>query len=537
MTRYNVLVPSSRVRQQQQQEQPHGSARRWRLLWPVTVLLLFQSAFGRATTTTITTSAFGHHPRLFVLHPSSRNNKHQATSPLANVPKRTITRTTTTTTTTTTGRSFRPRLTKEDPHNHDDDDADDDDDSRHKRQPKISRPPVPPLMVHSTRAPPPTAPLPPPPRQQQRRNVLHHGVAAVLSLAMTSGGGWASLHHTPAAFAAAAATTTTTTSLEEVCANGSLQLEQAVPGAYEQACMQLPVRTVPLDVRVHAASSSQKHSSKQPTTRMERTVLELEQGASGAGTTGLAVWNSSLLMVRLLQALQHRDVDCFVRQSCIVEVGCGTGLVSLAVSRLGAPWVIATDSNPTVVELAQRNVQRNRIRAAKPPPPDHSNGSSPSGPDPSVVEVSQLSWGALSAVDYAERASLMVGSDLTYNAGSWRALAETWDTMLHPTGSVLYVTLGHDGLTPTAELSGFLAVARACGLVPVTPADVTWPFATSTNDKKASSSSLLQVLAPTLSPSEQALIQSTGGIGIVVLQKTAHVNRGRNSTTGVAGMS
>jgi SAM-dependent methyltransferase len=230
----------------------------------------------------------------------------------------------------------------------------------------------------------------------------------------------------------------------------------------------------------------------------------------------LAVWNSSLLLSRLLQALVVVEentataVDGMKKkgasalflssQSSVWELGCGTGLVSLTTAALGAGGVHATDGNPAVVQLAKRNLENNRSRMP------NANCQ---------MQAMLLPWGLLDASDYTESADLILGSDLTYNAGSWRVLAETMATLLKPTGCVIYLSLGHANFEVNAEMDGFLAVAREQGLVPVkSPMDPNWPLPV------VSYRSLEELLLLTcVSPSERDILQSTGGVRVLVLCK------------------
>lgn len=50
-----------------------------------------------------------------------------------------------------------------------------------------------------------------------------------------------------------------------------------------------------------------------------------------------------------------------------------------------------------------------------------------------------LQWGLLDATEYDTSADVIIGSDLTYNSGSWVALAETMSTLLKDEGIVIYL--------------------------------------------------------------------------------------------------
>ena len=265
------------------------------------------------------------------------------------------------------------------------------------------------------------------------------------------------------------AATISDTSLK-LCQTGALMPEQAITGAYEQECMSLPEREIPYtDIRQRTSGT-----------------LRIQQGTAGAGTTGLAVWNSSLLLSRLLQQLAISDWS----SRCVLELGCGTGLASLTAAALGANKVLATDGNPAVVTLAEQNIRDNGLSDR--------------------VQAQLLPWSFMNALDYADGMDLVVGSDLTYQSQNWPALAETMATVVKPrTGLVLYLTLGHAGFAVQAELQGFLAVAQQYGLVPVVDAaTVGLPTTDLTR----------LVYEKCIHREELPIVQSTGGVRVLALQ-------------------
>lgn len=211
------------------------------------------------------------------------------------------------------------------------------------------------------------------------------------------------------------------------------------------------------------------------------------QGNVGAGRTGVAVWNSCLLLTRLLDTLTRQD-SSWLKDKTVVELGSGAALASIAAAKLGAKQVLATDGNPNVVELANRNIQRNQVE--------------------DKVEATTLQWSFLDAVDYVDVADVVIGSDLTYNSGTWRVLAETFSTILKPGGVVLYLTLGHAGFNVEGELNGFLSVVQSEGLELVGESDAASPF-----------QMLSKSLAQCISTKEQSVLDATGGVRVVVLRK------------------
>jgi SAM-dependent methyltransferase len=249
------------------------------------------------------------------------------------------------------------------------------------------------------------------------------------------------------------------------CNKGTIIAESAVPGAYQQVCMTLEQRQVPLP----SISNT----------------LQIQQGQVAAGRTGVAVWNSALLLVRLLDALTRKD-SRWLYDKTILELGCGTGVASIAMAKLGASHVICTDGNPDVLELAQRNVELNNV------------GSN--------VQVSELQWGLLNAIDYSDVADVVIGSDLTYNSGTWRVLSETLTTVLKPGGFVVYLSLGHAGFNVNGELNGFLQVNEDLQVVDDTSHFL--PVA-----------QLQKLLGEIVTPEEESVLDATGGVRVVVLQK------------------
>lgn len=311
--------------------------------------------------------------------------------------------------------------------------------------------------------------------------------------------------------------------LRRKCAGPALAAEQPVPGAYQQECMELAVRHIPVRRRPSPNQQKkweEKHAGAPSSDPGTVILLEIQQIPSGggsnqsgslAGSTGTVVWNSSLLLTRLLERLTEMDASPFAWHTAnkesaqsptmsprstaaatttVMELGCGTALVSLAAAALGADRVLATDGNPAVVALAAANVERN-----------HASDN---------VQAIHLPWGLLSAVDYSESADLVLGSDLTYFSGNWPALAETMATVLTPRGTVLYLSLGHSGFDVNAELDGFLSVAAGYGLEQRTSGSG-WSERALTD----------MLLNDCLTAHELDMIKTNGGVRVVALRKSS----------------
>jgi len=288
-------------------------------------------------------------------------------------------------------------------------------------------------------------------------------------------------------------------------------------------------------------------------------------GGSVAGRTGVALWNSGILLTRLIDALallegttdtttdtsttstsstitKSKNIstssknanskntnsatttkDTFFRDKTILELGCGTALASIAASKLGAGYVIATDGNKEVLGLARRNLERNGIFPHGGDTTDtittttsSSNSSNSSGGGNGVV--AGLQWGLMDASDYYDTADLIIGSDLTYNSGNWRVLVETLGSVLAPDGIVIYLTLGHSGFNVEGEINGFLTVVESVGeLEVVKEGSAQWPFQ---NIK-----SLTRLLGDSLGSQEKEVVAGTGGYKVLMLRR-----RSKNSS-------
>jgi len=278
------------------------------------------------------------------------------------------------------------------------------------------------------------------------------------------------------------------------CKNGAIVSESAVPGAYQQVCMSLPTRSITLK------STGDTINIFQGTADDGGGGGASNQG-SVAGRTGVALWNSGILLSRLLDSLAQEEHD-FFKGKCVLELGCGTALASIVASKLGADNVIATDGNEEVCRLARRNLEHNNIF----PENDESSSGVQRG------NASYLKWGSLDAVDFYDTADVVIGSDLTYNSGSWGLLAETFDAILKPNGIVIYLTLGHAGFNVAGELGGFLTLVESKGTIEVVKeGSLAWPF--------PNVSSLEKLLSKSLTAMEREVITGTGGFKAVVLQK------------------
>jgi len=247
---------------------------------------------------------------------------------------------------------------------------------------------------------------------------------------------------------------------DNICQNGALMDESAVPGAYSSMCMGLPKRTITLPkyqercrglgkIPIHNSydasinSNNYLNRGQQQCQYIQPGTIIVQQQAGGSGNTGMSVWNSGLLLTRLLDVLvdefewqqrerrgrstKNENDNNFWMNQDVIELGTGTGVCSIAAHQLGARSVIATDGNPRVLELTEFNIRRNCYSTTS-----GDTSADPNFPSPQVLNIKTepLQWGLLNAMDYSESASIVIGADLTYNPGAWRVLAETIVTIL-----------------------------------------------------------------------------------------------------------
>jgi hypothetical protein len=88
-------------------------------------------------------------------------------------------------------------------------------------------------------------------------------------------------------------------------------------------------------------------------------------------------------------------------------------------------------------------------------------------PPSAAVGARLLTWGgADTAADLGRPAGydVLLGADVLYSTGAWRALAQSAVKLLSPTGVLIIASTGHDGLSAPAEVAGFRAVAEPLGL-------------------------------------------------------------------------
>ena len=94
-----------------------------------------------------------------------------------------------------------------------------------------------------------------------------------------------------------------------------------------------------------------KPYKKSYTAKSGEEVIEIDPGmAFGTGTHP-----TSYLCVRLME-------ECDMHGACALDVGCGTGILSIAASKLGAADVMAVDLDPEAVSSTERNSKLNACK-------------------------------------------------------------------------------------------------------------------------------------------------------------------------------
>lgn len=168
-------------------------------------------------------------------------------------------------------------------------------------------------------------------------------------------------------------------------------------------------------------------------------------GDEGQSSTGASIWPSAVSLSRYLE-----DESVLVKGKNVLEIGSGLGVNSLAAEAIGAKMVTITDGDPSVLNLASGNMQRNFPRATN-------------------VRVRALSFGDKdiigSLVEEAKEAGgydLIIGSDLTYKKDGWPTFVSTIRDLGSDKTVALYATAPRyrgewESLQKQFEEAGFMA--------------------------------------------------------------------------------
>nr|CCA17001.1 conserved hypothetical protein [Albugo laibachii Nc14] len=90
--------------------------------------------------------------------------------------------------------------------------------------------------------------------------------------------------------------------------------------------------------------------------------IEIAQRWKNDGKGGTALgFGASVYDAAIVLALYLAHNPDYVRNKNVLELGCGTGFLSIAAARLGASFVLATDGDRESVQLAAENTSHNLI--------------------------------------------------------------------------------------------------------------------------------------------------------------------------------
>ncbi|KAF8540644.1 putative methyltransferase-domain-containing protein [Trichophaea hybrida] len=120
------------------------------------------------------------------------------------------------------------------------------------------------------------------------------------------------------------------------------------------------------------------------------TILETPSLISGLGTTGLRTWEAALALGEYLLLRPP------LSSTKVLELGAGTGLVSLVAARLGVRSILATDGDEGVCEGLRKNVGLNSLER--------------------MVRVEKRRWAG--PRECPEVVDMVVGADVTYDAAA-----------------------------------------------------------------------------------------------------------------------
>lgn len=146
-------------------------------------------------------------------------------------------------------------------------------------------------------------------------------------------------------------------------------------------------------------------------------TLEIVQCAGrGLGST---VWNAGLVFARLVledaprPACPFRFSREFWSGKSVLELGCGTGVVSVALKKAGAAEVVATDYSPDLLELTATNAAENGV----------------------TLETAELDWRSPERARVAGPFDVLVAADVIYAESAFEPLIDTVLFLSRPGGA------------------------------------------------------------------------------------------------------
>ena len=168
--------------------------------------------------------------------------------------------------------------------------------------------------------------------------------------------------------------------------------------------------------------------------------------------TGLVLWDACYLLGRLIESLEARTPN-YVKSKRCLDLGAGTGLLSIVAWLLGAETVVATDIGDAV-ELLASNITSNVDRIAAGRDGGHAASKPP--------VTAELWWGEGFAAEAGEgeRAELnqpfdlVFCSEVIYNADGHGPLLKCLAAVTRP-GSVILMSYKFRGLDESSFVDSF----------------------------------------------------------------------------------
>ena len=148
---------------------------------------------------------------------------------------------------------------------------------------------------------------------------------------------------------------------------------------------------------------------------------------------GTRLWEAGML----LSCYFEREVKSSMKGKRILEVGAGTGLVSIYLGRLGAARILACDYNQIVFDLLKLNIVENEVS--------------------DNVEARKFDWGDESHVDAvaAEEWDLVIGADCVFSLAATKPLVACLDRLIKSPDIVGYQSIEtRDDAVTAAFLEG-----------------------------------------------------------------------------------
>ncbi|ORY75751.1 putative methyltransferase-domain-containing protein [Protomyces lactucae-debilis] len=133
------------------------------------------------------------------------------------------------------------------------------------------------------------------------------------------------------------------------------------------------------------------------------TISEQPNVLAQAGTTGHRTWSAALALGEYLLKNPH-----FIQGKRVLELGGGTGFLSLLCERLHSMSVCCTDGSPRMLDLIRTNIHKNNA----------------------TIQTQQLLFGGDSPIQQ-EPFDVVLGADITYETGIVAELSCTLDALLH----------------------------------------------------------------------------------------------------------